>query len=236
MMLIIGHRGAAGTHPENTLVSIDAAIAAGADWIEIDVRLVDGELIVLHDERLERTTNGSGSVYARTLEQLRRLDAGDGERIPLLREVLDRIAARCGLNIEIKQCDIAAELATALRRTLNARPAWHGKIMVSSFLREPMREFAGLKPDGVELAALSDNTSVAALGFARAIGASSLNVSLAEVTGPIVAMAHDRGLRLLVYTVNETSDMALCRGLDVDGIFTDYPARAIAFLREGPII
>ncbi|MGR9089725.1 MAG: glycerophosphodiester phosphodiesterase [Gammaproteobacteria bacterium] len=235
-MLIIGHRGAAGTHPENTLASIDAAIAARADWIEIDVRLVDGEIIVLHDERLERTTNGSGSVYDMTFEQLRRLDAGDGEHIPLLREVLERIDARCGLNIEIKQPDIARELATFLRQVLRARPAWHGKIMVSSFLREPMLEFAALKADGVELAALSDHTSVAALEFALAIGATALNVSLAELTGSIVAMAHERDLRLLVYTVNDAVDMARCRELDVDGIFTDYPLRAIAFLRDEPMI
>ena len=235
-MLIIGHRGAAGTHPENTLLSIDAAIAAGADWIEIDIRRVDGELIVLHDERLERTTNGSGSVYDLPLGRLRQLDAGNSERIPLLREVLARIAARCGLNIEIKQPDIATELAALLRDVLRALPAWRGKIMVSSFLREPMQEFAMLKPDGVELAALSDNTSVAAREFALAIGATALNVSHAELTASVVTMAHERGLRLLVYTVNETRDIARCRRLNVDGIFTDYPARAIAFLREQPII
>ena len=235
-MLIIGHRGAAGTHPENTLVSIDAALAAGVDWIEIDIRSIDGEIIVLHDERLERTTNGGGSVYDLTFAQLRRLDAGHGEHIPLLQEVLDRIGARCGLNIEIKQADIAAELAAMLQPILDVRPAWRGKIMVSSFLREPMLEFAALKPDGVELAALSDHTSVAALDFALAIGATALNVSLAELTGSIVAMAHERGLRLLVYTVNEKDDMARCLQLDVDGIFTDFPARAIAFLREQPMI
>lgn len=235
-MLIIGHRGAAGTHPENTLGSIEAAIAAGADWVEIDIRAIDGELVVLHDERLERTTNGHGSVYNLTVDELRRLDAGDGERIPLLHEVFDLIAARCGLNIEIKQADVAPELAALLRQALRALPAWHGKIMVSSFLREPMEEFAALRPVGVELAALSDHNAIATLGFALALGATSLNVSLAELTDSIVAMAHARDLRLLVYTVNETHDLARCHRLGVDGVFTDYPARAIAFLREQPMI
>ncbi len=235
-MLIIGHRGAAGTHPENTLASIAAAIAAGADWVEIDIRAIDGELVVLHDERLERTTNGQGSVYDLTVDELRRLDAGDGERIPLLREVFALIAARCGLNIEIKQTDLVPELAALLRKVLHALPAWRGKIMVSSFLREPMQEFAARKPAGVELAALSDHDSAATLGFALALGATALNVSLAELSDSVVTMAHERDLRLLVYTVNETDDMARCRRLGVDGIFTDYPARAIAFLREQPMI
>lgn len=235
-MLVIGHRGAAGTHPENTLVSIEAAIAAGADWVEIDIRRVDGELIVLHDERLERTTNGNGSVYDLSLEELRRLDAGAGERVPLLAEVLDGIAARCGLNIEIKQADLAPELVALLNHTLRARPAWRGKIMVSSFLREPMQEFATLKPAGVELAALSDHAADEAQAFALAIGATALNVSLAELTGGIVTRAHECGLRVLVYTVNDTHDIGRCHRLEVDGIFTDYPARAIAFLREHPRI
>ncbi len=235
-MLIIGHRGAAGTHPENTLGSIEAAIRAGADWIEIDIRRVDGELIVLHDERLERTTNGRGSVYGLSLGELRLLDAGAGECIPLLTEVLDCIAARCGLNIEIKQADIAPALAAVLDEVLHARPAWRGKIMVSSFLREPMQAFAQLKPAGVELAALSDRKAGEAQAFALTIGASALNVSLAELTGLVVASAHEHGLRLLVYTVNDTHDIARCHALGVDGIFTDYPARAIAFLRDQPRI
>jgi len=235
-MLIIGHRGAAGTHPENTLGSIDAAIAAGADWVEIDVRSVDGGLIVLHDERLERTTNGNGSVYAMTLADLRQLDAGNGECIPLLPEVLARIDARCGLNIEIKQADIAPALAAVLQPVLRARPAWRGRLMVSSFIRESLLEFARLKPDGVELAALSDHNSTEAQALALTIGATALNVSLAEVSAHVVATAHRSGLRLLVYTVNETSDIERCQRLGVDGIFTDYPARAIAFLREQPRI
>lgn len=235
-MLIIGHRGAAGTHPENTLQSIEAAIAAGADWVEIDIRRVAGELIVLHDEYLERTTNGSGSVYEKTLDDLRKLDAGNGERIPLLSEVLNRIATRCGLNIEVKQADIAPDLITVLDTVLRTGPAWRGKIMVSSFLHEPMRELAARKPAGVELAALSDHEAPATQAFALAIGATALNVSLAELSGAIVTSAHANGLRVLVYTVNETRDVERCRRLGVDGIFTDYPARAIAFLREHPRI
>ena len=101
-MWIIGHRGAAGTAPENTLLSITRALNFSVDWIEIDIRMVDNTIILLHDENLDRTTNGSGSVYDYGLAALRTLDAGNGEKIPLLTEVLNLIDAKAGINIEIK--------------------------------------------------------------------------------------------------------------------------------------
>jgi glycerophosphoryl diester phosphodiesterase len=83
-MWVIGHRGAAGKWPENTLLSIQHAISYGVDWVEIDVRSIDGEIIVMHDDTLDRTTNGTGFIDAHSLASLRSFDAGRGERIPLL--------------------------------------------------------------------------------------------------------------------------------------------------------
>jgi len=231
-MWIIGHRGAAGTHPENTLLSIEHALHCGVDWIEIDIRFVDGNLIVLHDERLDRTTNGSGSVYDWHLQDLRRLDAGRGEKIPLLHEVIDLIDGRAGLNIEIKQAGLTKPLTDLLAAYLRRGPAWRDKFMLSSFLQEPMRELRDTAPAGCLLAALSDHEAAAATRFALEIGAFSLNVSRAELNPSIVERAHRHGLRVLVYTVNAVSDVKQCFELSVDGIFTDYPGRAIAFLRD----
>src|SRR6476646_6451219 len=90
--LIIGHRGAAGLEPENTLRSFTRALRIGVDAIELDVYCVDGKLVVIHDDTLERTTNGRGDVMAMSYDALRRLDAGSGERIPTLDEVLDLVA------------------------------------------------------------------------------------------------------------------------------------------------
>ena len=100
--LCFGHRGAMGHVPENTLKSIQRALDIGVDYIEIDVYLVEDKLIVIHDDRLERTTDGEGYVVDKKLDYLRSLDAGEGQKIPLLEEVLDLINGRTGLNIELK--------------------------------------------------------------------------------------------------------------------------------------
>lgn len=229
-MWVIGHRGAAGTHPENTLASIRAAIASGADWVEIDIRLVGQTLVVIHDDHVDRTTSGTGSVYGYSLDELRALDAGNGEAIPLLEEVLDLIDGRIGLNIEIKQTGLIEPLERALVSRLESQANWHGRILVSSFLASPMQALSAKLPDGCLLAALSDGTARETLELALSINAFSLNVSLRELSPDVVRMAKDHGLRVLVYTVNELVDVGRCAELEVDGIFTDFPARAIAFL------
>ncbi len=107
-MLCIGHRGAAGLEPENTLRSVRRALEVGADGIEIDVHCLDGELVVIHDHSLNRTTNGAGALRHHTLAEARQLDAGKGERIPFLREVLDLVDRRALVNIELKGARTAA--------------------------------------------------------------------------------------------------------------------------------
>src|SRR5579864_6905519 len=105
---VVGHRGAMGHCPENTLASFERGLELGADWIELDVHLSrDGELIVIHDETLERTTNGHGLVRDHTLADLQALDAGDGQRIPTLNEVLTWARERGAVvDIEIKNAPL----------------------------------------------------------------------------------------------------------------------------------
>jgi len=98
-LLCFAHRGASGHEPENTLSAVEKAIILGSDWIEVDVYAVEGELIVIHDERLERTTNGTGSVMDKTLAYLQSLDAGKGQQIPSLREVFDCVDHRAVINV-----------------------------------------------------------------------------------------------------------------------------------------
>ena len=101
-MLIIGHRGACGLEPENTLRSVQRAMDLGVDMVEIDIYEHEGRLIVMHDETLDRTTNGVGKYSDYSLDHLRKLDAGKGERIPYLEEVIELTRDKVGLNIEIK--------------------------------------------------------------------------------------------------------------------------------------
>jgi glycerophosphoryl diester phosphodiesterase len=100
--ICFAHRGASGHEPENTLAAAVKAVDLGAHWIEVDVYALKTELIVIHDDRIERTTNGAGYVMEKTLDYLQSLDAGKGQRIPTLREVFDAVDRRSGINVELK--------------------------------------------------------------------------------------------------------------------------------------
>lgn len=221
-LLCFGHRGAAGHAPENTLTSVETAIALGADWIEIDVYLVDGELVVFHDARLERTTNGQGYLEKQSLDYLRTLDAGEGERIPLLREVLERVDHRVGINIELKGAHTAAATARQLDLYLSASGGNWEQFLISSFNHHELRLVKQLRPQlrtGVLIYCLP-------LDYARmaeALGAYSIHPSCEFLNRSLVIDAHQRGLKVFPYTVNDEETLAHMKALEVDGVFTDYP-------------
>ena len=119
-MICIGHRGAMGYAPENTLKSFALALELGASWVEADVHYVDDHLIVMHDERLERTTNGKGLLSEKSFNYLRKLDAGDGEKIPTLEELLDLIVGKAGINIELKGPGTAGPVIELIRERMDS--------------------------------------------------------------------------------------------------------------------
>jgi glycerophosphoryl diester phosphodiesterase len=227
LMLAIAHRGASGYEPENTLRSVARAIVLGTDWIEIDVQLVDGELIVLHDETLDRTTNGSGIAAQQSFDYLRTLDAGKGEQIPTLTEVMDLIGARTGINIELKGGGVVDPVATLVSDYQDRRPAWHERIMLSSFDESQIEKLAAHERDFRLGLAFQDDPG-SALARARDLDAYSINPSMAQVTAALVDEAHAAGIRVFVFTVNEPRDIAAMQKLNVDGVFSDYPDRVIA--------
>ncbi len=224
---VIGHRGARGHAPENTLLSIDTAIGLGAQWVEFDVQHHAGELWLMHDLRLDRTTNGHGLLTDCDAETLRNLDAGDGEPIPTLRDALDLIEQRVGVNIELKSWNgCAAAVATCLRDYL--AEGWPtSKLMVSSFHLPELWEFKQLLPE-VPLGVLYCGVPLDWAGIAVELGARALNISAEFVDSKLIADAHARGLKLNVYTVNDPDDLKLMRELGVDGVFTDFPDRALS--------
>lgn len=227
---IIGHRGAAGLAPENTLLSIDTAIRTGAPWVEIDVQHHDGELWVVHDLTLDRTTNGHGLLTAHSAAQLRTLDAGRGEPIPTLPEVLDLVEQKVGINIELKSWNgCAAAVADCLRDYLaEGWPA--NRLMVSSFHLPELWEFKQLLPQ-VPLAALYCGVPLDWAGVAVELGARCLNISGEFVDTKLIADVHQRDLRMNVYTVNDIDELQRLRAAGVDGVFTDYPDRMLAALK-----
>lgn len=234
-MLCIGHRGARGYLPENTLSSIELAICQGADWIEIDVRCHDEELLVIHDERLERTTNGQGYLWQYSIEQLRKLDAGQGQAIPLLGEVIECVNQRLGINIELKD---SASVAGVIR-LIEAAVArgWHyHQFLVSSFFHRDLQTIKRLNP-AIRTGALLAGVPLDYAAFAQRLGAWSVNLCNDSLNPAMVDDAHQRGLKVLVYTVNQPEQFKRLSAMGVDGIFTDFPDRLTGMDcgRQGPV-
>lgn len=224
---VIGHRGARGHAPENTLLGIDTGIALGAPWVEFDVQLhPSGALLVFHDLTLDRTTNGSGFLADQPLAALRALDAGGGQIIPTLEEVLDLVDQRVGVNIELKSAGGTAEAVAAVIRSY-VDAGWPvDKFLVSSFHLPELWEFKQLAPE-IPIGALLCGVPLDWAGCALELGAATLNLSSEFVDPRLIADAHAHGIKVYVYTVNDVAEMRLLRRMGVDGVFTDHPDRAL---------
>lgn len=221
-LLCIAHRGAMGHAPENTLAAVRKALALGAPCVEVDVYRVDGRLLVFHDDRLERTTNGSGYLADHGFAALRSLDAGAGEPIPTLDEVCRLVQGRACLNVELKGPDTAAAVA-ALVADLDWQPR---RILVSSFDHRQLARFKALAPD-VPIGALTCSLPLDDARFAQALGADSVHPARECVDRRLVDDAHGRGLRVYVHSADHPDDIARLHGLGVDGVFTAYPERVV---------
>ncbi len=220
-MLRIAHRGASAQAPENTLAAVRRAIELGASWLEVDVQACADGLVVIHDETLERTTNGHGPVAGQALTALRALDAGNGERIPLPQEVLDLCRGRCGVNLELKGPGVAPRLLPVLRDALTNRwPA--GDLLASSFDWTQLVTLRAALP-GLPLGVLTEQVSEQACAVARAMQASVIGCALEHADAAAVTAAHGAGCRLWVFTVNAADAAARLAALGVDGVFTDRP-------------
>ena len=217
-----------GHAPENTLKSIAKALELGAPWVEVDVYPVDGHLVVIHDNRLERTTTGSGYVWEKTFLYLRTLDAGQGEKIPTLNEVLDLVSKRAGINIELKAPDAAALVAKVIEDRI--RTHWDVKnFLVSSFYHHEIVAVKQLD-HRIRTDALIAGVPLDYTLFAEKLGAYSVHQSIEFVNREFITDAHDRKLKVFVYTVNHPEDIARMDALGVDGVFTNYPDRVLSFL------
>jgi glycerophosphoryl diester phosphodiesterase len=221
--ICLAHRGASGHEPENTLLAIEKAITMGAPWIEVDVFAVEDELVVIHDERLETTTNGTGCVMKRSLAYLRSLDAGKGQKIPLLREVFDLTKGRAGVNVELKGPGTAAPVVKLIGEYRHGHPGrYDGWVLVSSFNHRELAKVRSLNPD-IPIGALGFGLPPKHAKFAQDLGAVSVHTSVARVNRAFVNDAHRRGLKVFVYTVNRADDLKRMRAMGVNGVFTNFP-------------
>lgn len=207
------------------MLSVRKALELGADGVEVDVHLADGQLVVIHDDTLDRTTNGHGRVANQSFAWLRSLDAGLGGRIPTLAEIFDTVNRRAVINVELKGPHTAALTAALIAEYVNQRGWSYNDFLVSSFDGSRIREAKQLCPK-IRTGALTSKTPRGLAKFAEDLGAWSLHVSKRWVTPGLVADAHRRGLKVFVYTVNQPGEIGRMRRLGVDGIFSDFPERA----------
>jgi len=223
-LISIGHRGAAGHAPENTLLSIEKALSLGVDWIEIDVRAVNNELIVIHDSTLKRTTNGKGSVYKKTIPYLRSLNAGQNQKIPFLGEVFDCIDGKAGLNIELKGPDTVKPLLALIERYIQNNQWSYENIIISSYDQISLKQVKALKHlirTGLICKAATQNR----ISDAENINAYSIHPYHRFLKESFVKQAHYRGFKIFPYTVNQPKEILRMEQLGVNGVFSDYPER-----------
>lgn len=238
--LVLAHRGASGYAPMNTIPAFELAVAQGADGIELDVHLSkDGHLIVLHDFTVDHTADGSGRAKDMTLEQLKELDAGAkfdarfaGTRIPTLDEVFEAVGAHLRLiNVEIKSEDVeqtdGVEQAVA---DCIARHSLKRSVFVSSFNPYALRRFRSIQPE-VAIGCLYMPDESASLSLMGDTPFEALHPYHVMIDAPYVQNAHQKGLRVNTWTVNDPARAAELARMSVDAIMTDYPDKILRAVR-----
>lgn len=231
----IGHRGASGYYPENTILAFDKAIELGADMLELDVQQTkDGILVVIHDPNVNRTTSGTGNVRDLTYEELQRLDAGSwfhphftGERIPALDEVLERYSGKVRLLIELKKPSLYPNIELKLAEKLmdfNLDKLGDEQIIVQSFDRKSMKKFHDLLP-AIPVGVLVNNRPAGIpLREIRGIAeyASYLNPKVTLVNQRLINRIHGCGMKTFAWTVKDRKTARALLKKGMDGIATDY--------------
>ncbi|MEJ7837622.1 MAG: glycerophosphodiester phosphodiesterase family protein [Thermomicrobiales bacterium] len=218
-MAIYAHRGASIEFPENTLAAFQRAVDLGTAGVELDVHLSrDGVPVVIHDESVDRTTNGSGKIADLTLAEIQVLDAGRGEKVPTLAEVFDIVAGKLKVDIEVKAAPAAAAVLLEVARypTLD----W----LISSFYWDALR-YVREQSATAELWVLWPSATDEAIAVGREIGATVLNLEYSTVTEEQVKRVAADGLRIGVWTVNDLTEAKWLRDIGVVAICTDDPAR-----------
>ena len=221
----IGHRGAMGYAPENTLKSFKKALELNIDAIELDVYICkSGELVLIHDDKIDRTTNGKGYVIEKTLDELKTLDAGNGEKVPLLHEALDIINKQVKINIELKGTNTAKPVNDLIEEYVKNKGWKYEHFLISSFNHYELKKFNELNPN-IEIGALITGIPIGFAEFAEKVNAKYVNLSMEFINQDFVNDAHKRGLKVYVWTVNNIDDIERMKALNVDGIFSNFPDR-----------
>ena len=223
--LVIGHRGAMGHETENTLASVQKALDLGVDMIEIDVfKIQSGEIVVFHDEKVDRLTNGGGNIEEYNIVQLRQLILDGGHKIPMLQDVLKQIDNKVALNIELKGPGTADRVNFIVDYYIKSKGWSPENFVISSFNWDELRDMRSHNAD-IKIAVLTSEDPIIAIDVAKELKAVAINPHFETLTKENTAKIHEEGLKVYTWTVNEPEDIQKMTEFGVDGIITNYPER-----------
>ena len=233
--LVIAHRGASSYAPENTFAAFDLALVMGARHLELDVQMSrDGHLVVIHDDNVDRTSNGKGAVTAHTLAELQTLDAGTwfdakfaGERIPTFESLLERYRGRAHLHVEIKgkTAGLSERTADAIRNH-----GWMQDVTMTSFQKSKLEDLRAYAP-ALPASWLLRQIDNAVISEARALGVAQLCPRADTVTPQLVEQLRAAGFNVRAWGVANEDLMQRMVASGVDGMTVNFPDKLIALLR-----
>ena len=213
-----------GYEPENTLLAFKKAIDMGADMIELDVHVCkSGEVVVMHDETVDRTTDGSGRIEDKTLTELKGLNMEKGERISTLTEVLDFVDKKVKLCIEVKDKNTAMEVRAIIEKYIEENGWNYDDFIISSYHHNELEQLKNKDPE-IKIGVLSNVIPpIEFLGFAKKIKAYSVNVPVDRIDSKFVAKAHKMGLKVFVFAANDSGEIEKAKEINADYICSNFP-------------
>lgn len=228
-ILNIAHRGAKGYTPENTLIAFQKAIDMNVDGIELDVHLCKtGEIVVIHDFTVDRTTDGNGFINELSLDEIKNFkiksESNLPQRIPLLTEVFDLVNQKCLINIELKGKELAKPIITLIEKYVNEKSWKYNQFLVSSFDWVSLLDIHLLNQK-IPLGVLTEDELPLAMTFAKSINAQSINIYFNLLTKENTEEMQQQGIQVFAWTVNETVDIQKIKSFNVNGIISDFPDR-----------
>ncbi|QSX34322.1 glycerophosphodiester phosphodiesterase [Shewanella avicenniae] len=229
-MLVIAHRGASGHRPENTLSAIDYALTLGAKAIELDVHCVEGELYVFHDRRLEFKSSGLGVIDRHSRDELSHYTVA-GEAIPTLWQVMELVAGRAMINIELKGVHTLAPLLEQYPWFISKFGFSAEQLLISSFNHRYLEQLRQLLPDAA-IGILYSGIPLSIEQDIAAIKPQALHLDISFISHEMLHIAKQYQLKTYVYTVDFIDDIYALQQLGVDGIFTNFPDRAFHALEQ----
>jgi glycerophosphoryl diester phosphodiesterase len=224
-ILKIAHRGARGYEPENTLKAFQRALDLHADGIELDVHLSsDGHIIVIHDETIDRTTNGKGFVNTLSLQELKEFRIENKLQIPTLPEVFDLVNQQCFINIELKAQGTADAVVALIELYVSEKNWNYNSFIVSSFEWDFLQRISDLNSE-ISIGVLTETDIDSAITFAESIKAKAIHPDFNLLNKENAIQIKEKGFQIFPWTINEKEDIARIKTYNINGIISDFPDR-----------